>query len=112
MLEQNEPRGRIVRDLLKHVPRLLIGEDLYALSRRFGARLGTLLSSFFALDPKTRSARRPCRIGPHAALVLIASQNSSPTSTGLQARLGSHRARGALQPDRLNTKTRVFPPPE
>ena len=53
MLEQNERRGRIIRDLLKHIPRLLIGEDFYALDRRFGARLGTLLGPLLTLDPKT-----------------------------------------------------------
>ena len=53
MLEQNERSGRIIRDLLKHIPRLLIGEDLYALDRRFGARLGTLLGPLLTLDPKT-----------------------------------------------------------
>jgi hypothetical protein len=53
MLEENESRGRVVRDLLEDIPSLLIGEALHPIGGRLGAQNRPLLGSFFALDAKT-----------------------------------------------------------
>ena len=51
MLEQDQRRGRVVRDVLENVPRLLVGEDVDAvLGRRFGAGHGSRLHALFAVD--------------------------------------------------------------
>ena len=56
MLEQDQRRGRVVRDLLQDIPRLLIGEDLDAVGACLRAERGAFLGSFFALDPETDRA--------------------------------------------------------
>ena len=50
VLDQDERRGRVVRDLLEHVPGVLVGEDLDAVGGRLGTRLGAGLEAFLALD--------------------------------------------------------------
>ena len=50
MLEQHERGGRVVRDLVNDVPRVLVVEDLDALGGRLGARLGAGREAFLALD--------------------------------------------------------------
>ena len=50
MLDQQEGGGRVIRDVLQHVPGLLVAEHLHAVGGRFGAGLGALLQAFLALD--------------------------------------------------------------
>ena len=57
MLEQDQRRGRVVRDVLQDVPRLVVGEDVDAVLRRLGAGGGASLGKpFFTID-----AERPTR---------------------------------------------------
>src|SRR4051794_38028419 len=54
VLEQDQRGRRVVRDVLEDVPRLLVGEHVYAIAFRNspGARLGAGLHALFALDPE------------------------------------------------------------
>ena len=50
VLEQDQRRGRVVRNVLEDVPRILIGEDVDAVRRCLCARNGAGRHPFFALD--------------------------------------------------------------
>jgi hypothetical protein len=50
VLDQDERRRRVVRDLLEHVPGVLVGEHLDAIGGRVGTRLGAGHEAFLALD--------------------------------------------------------------
>ena len=52
MLEQDQRGGRIVRDVLEDIPRVVVGEHVDAVRRRLGARLRARDHPFLALDPE------------------------------------------------------------
>ena len=53
VLEQDQRRRRVVRDVLEHVPRVLVGEDVHAVAHRLRARPRA------GLDPSSPSMPRP-----------------------------------------------------
>jgi hypothetical protein len=52
VLDQDERRRRVVRDLLEHVPGVFVREHLDAVGGRLGTRLGAGLEAVLALDAK------------------------------------------------------------
>jgi hypothetical protein len=50
MLDQDQRGGRIIRDVLQHIPGLLVAEHLHAVGRCLGPRLGACLHPLLALD--------------------------------------------------------------
>jgi hypothetical protein len=53
VLDQQQRRGGVVRDLLDDVPRLLVGEDGRPLGGSLGADRGTVQHALLALDPES-----------------------------------------------------------